>query len=265
MGHLHFIEKDNLSGMNPDRPNISKDTEWIHFKLIKDVDYEVFTGLNAQNIYQIIVNMDYESWCFRVMDFIAYIKENPVNGLISISHDLLALAKEKYKGHSYKDKFLRPYEKQVLIHSTSLKNWMMIQKDYLLKAWSVLNDEKEMKRLNPVGKLLGDPKEYRQYIMLGTGITSEIVVASTEKDTIIYDIHTPYTPGARLYLDANKMAKDGLLIRDGAHIKVRENLDLNQYMLLAATKEILDEKREVWTPHTFSKEADLVFMNRDKL
>ena len=44
------------------------------------------------------------------------------------------------------------------------------------------------------------------------------------------DADAKYRTGARLYFDAEKMARDGLLIRDGFHIKVKDSLPLAPYL-----------------------------------
>lgn len=68
-----------------------------------------------------------------------------------------------------------------------------------------------------------------------------------------------YEPGARLYFDFERIAADGLLVRDGAHMKVREVLPLEPYLLWAATMETMGMPGKKSTPEQFSKVADAMF------
>ncbi len=45
--------------------------------------------------------------------------------------------------------------------------------------------------------------------------------------------------GVRLYFDAAKIAKDGLLVRDGAHLKVTDTLPIDKYLIWTDTPDIL--------------------------
>ena len=72
------------------------------------------------------------------------------------------------------------------------------------------------------------------------------------------NIDAPYTAGARFYFDAEKIAKDGLLVRDGAHVKVRDRLDVNKYFLLVVTPDFLGISENT-TPRIFAEKADAVF------
>ena len=57
----------------------------------------------------------------------------------------------------------------------------------------------------PIGKLLGDPDEFQDYIMFSNGnVSGEIVVASKENHKISMDVNDPYITGARLYLMQEK-------------------------------------------------------------
>ena len=95
--------------------------------------------------------------------------------------------------------------------------------------------------------------------MFGSGVTCEIVVASLEKGEIVWDINQLYNPGVRLYFDARKIAEDGKLIRDGAHVKVKDKLNLEKYLIFAATPKIVDPSEHNWTPKKYTEKSDLVF------
>lgn len=72
------------------------------------------------------------------------------------------------------------------------------------------------------------------------------------------DKNAEYTAGARLYLDAAKITEDGLLVRDGTHLKVKGTLQLDKYLIWTATPEVLGINA-VTTPITFGKTADETF------
>ena len=83
------------------------------------------------------------------------------------------------------------------------------------------------------------------------------------------DVDIPYVASARFYFDAAKVAEDGLLVRDGAHLKVKDKLPLDKYLLWIATPDVLGIT-EITTPRIFAEKADQVFqekygvvMNRD--
>jgi len=194
------------------------------------------------------------------MDFIGYNGVANINGIVKMNHEDYVIATDTYRGYSYKDKKIRDYESNVLIHSSSNKNWKLIKKELKLKSWKKLYDEGVILTKNPIGKFLGDPDEFSQYVMLGLGTSCEVVVSSSTKNSIDCDIDTIYKPGVRLYLDAEKLAYDSRLIRDGAHVKVMGEVDLSKYLLMAITPQILTNDYEhKWTPKTFSKSADSHF------
>ena len=77
-----------------------------------------------------------------------------------------------------------------------------------------------------------------------------------------------YRPGVRLYFDASAIACDGLLVRDGGHYKVRDQLYL-KYALYCATLDNVDMQGKPITPSNFAYRADetfdLIYPNRLKL
>ena len=78
------------------------------------------------------------------------------------------------------------------------------------------------------------------------------------------DIDAEYKTGARLYFDAKKIAKDGLIVRDGAHIKVKDCLPLEPYLIWTATWDKVGLESQISTPRIFSTRADIVFENIKK-
>ena len=111
----------------------------------------------------------------------------------------------------------------------------------------------------PIGIQLGDPADFSDYIMFGGGVTGEIVVNSKQQGKIVMDVNADYLTGARLYFDAKRMAQDGLLIRDGCHLKVKDTLPLEPYLIFAATWERIGLESQVSTPKIFSEKADESF------
>lgn len=75
------------------------------------------------------------------------------------------------------------------------------------------------------------------------------------------DIKAKYTPGGRFYFDAKRIAEDGLLVRDGAHIKVRDTLEINKYILWIATPKIVGITDET-TPFEFGTKSDEMFEHK---
>lgn len=70
------------------------------------------------------------------------------------------------------------------------------------------------------------------------------------------DINAEYKTGARLYFDAKKIAEDGLLIRDGCHMKLKDALPLTPYLIWAATWDKIGLSSPISTPKIFSEAAD---------
>ncbi len=73
------------------------------------------------------------------------------------------------------------------------------------------------------------------------------------------DWDQPYQPGARFYFDMKRIAEDGLLIRDGSEVKVKNTLPLEPYLIWVATVKVLDLNQASVTPRKFAEKADLYF------
>lgn len=232
------------------------DSSWLVLVLSSDLDIPMIVGKNNGCAYTIKISKQlHDDWRMAVGDFIGYCNANNLNGIIVITEDEYNKAQNYYVGHSYNDTLLRDHETPVLVHSTPMENWLQIQKDGTLKSWNKLNSpEKE-----PIGKQLGDPTHFSDYIMFGGGISGEIVVNSKQSGKIVMDIDAEYKTGARLYFDAEKMAKDGLIVRDGAHIKVRDSLPLAPYLIWAATWNKVGLESQISTPRVFAELSDKKF------
>ena len=66
-----------------------------------------------------------------------------------------------------------------------------------------------------------------------------------------------YTPGARFYFDTQELIQDGLLINDGTHYKVKDELPLS-YSLFCATMDNISISGKI-TPKSFADAADEAF------
>ena len=250
---------DNFMENNINPINDSEyDSLWMILTLSSDIDTPMLVGANNGCAYTIKINKQlHDDWKMAVGDFIGYCDANNLNGILAITEDEYTEVQTCYDGHSYNEPTLRDYETPILIHSTSMENWYQIQKDGMLKSWNNLSlSEKE-----PIGKQLGDPDHFSNYIMFGGGVSGEIVVNSKQSGKIIMDINAEYKTGARLYFDAKKIAKDGLLVRDGAHMKVKDSLPLEPYLIWTATWNKVGLESQISTPRIFTELSDEKFEN----
>ncbi len=237
------------------------DSSWLVLTLSSEIDVPMIVGVNNGCTYTITINKQlHDDWKMAVGDFIGYCDANNLNGIIVITEDEFNEVQNYYDGHSYDEKLLRDYETSVLVHSTSMENWLQIQKDGMLKSWNKI----EVSEKKPIGKQLGDPVHFSDYIMFGGGVSGEIVVNSKQSDKIVMDIDSEYKTGARLYFDAEKMAKDGLLVRDGAHVKVKDCLPLEPYLIWTATWDKVGLESQISTPRIFARLSDEKFENIKK-
>lgn len=234
------------------------DNEWVLLKLIDKADFSSYTGNGGGGIFRFIVTKEQENWQYSIMDFIGYESQLEKNIIVAVNSDDLGAAEIIYSGHNFKDNFLRDYEAPVLVHTTTPQAFKKIISCGFLKSWNYLN-RSDKNISEPIGKLLGDPEDYSDYIMFNSGgYFSELVVSAKQKNCIDMDINAPYLPGARLYFDAKKIANDGLLVRDGAHLKVKDKLEIEKYMLWIATPETI-YLPEITTPYEFGTKSDQAF------
>lgn len=238
------------------------DTSWIILILTDSNDYEKMCGSNNECAYTVKISQaKCKDWKMAVGDFISFCEANGKNAILVMSEAELNTVKKVYKSHTYNDPFLRDNEPNILIHSTPMQNWEQIKYDGMLKSWNRLKKENAVDEEQPIGLRLGDPMDFSDYIMFGEGVTGEIVVNSKQLGIIEMDIDNEYITGARMYFDAKKMAQDGLLIRDGFHIKVKDILPLNPYLIWTATWDNIGLNSQVSTPKIFSQKSDQQFKN----
>ncbi len=93
------------------------------------------------------------------------------------------------------------------------------------------------------------------------GISAERVISSKQKGKIEINIDAPYIAGVRFYFDTEKIANDGMLTRDGAHVKVKKCLPLEKYLIWIATPDIL-RMSENTTPRIFAEKSDAIFFEK---
>lgn len=68
-----------------------------------------------------------------------------------------------------------------------------------------------------------------------------------------------YKPGVTLYFNMEKAAKDGLIVRDGCHLKVKDSLPLDIYQIWAADRKSAGLSGEYSTPAEFTYKANKLF------
>ncbi len=248
---IYRLDEFTENSINP-VANSPYDDSWVVFILTDSKDYNMFVGSENGCAYTVkFSRFANEDWHFALCDFIGYNEAMGKNIILVLKTDELEEARKIYKGHSYNETKLRKTEPKVLVHSTKLESYKTIQKDGMLKSFNKLNLQGE-----PIGIKLGDPKDFSDYIMFcDGGVTGEIIVNSKQKGKIIMDENDEYIPGARFYFDAEKIAADGLLIRDGCHLKVKDELPLMPYLIFTATAESVGIDKTS-TPKEFSEKAD---------
>ncbi len=256
---LYRIDHYTESEINPLTGRIYDD-RWIVYCLTESDDYQTMVGNSISGVYTVKVSKNYTGWEMSVCDFIQFQESRHKNILLSIGQKDLDKARQLYKEHKYNDPFLRENESDVLIHSTTYENWEGIKKDRFLKSWNVLKREKLIWEDKPIGQELGDPLDFRNFIMFSSGsISGEIVVLSKQNGKIMMNQDMTYKTGARLYFDSEKIAADGLLIRDGIHLKVMDKLPLEPYLLWCATWDKVGLNSHISTPKEFTEKSNMMF------
>lgn len=234
--------------------------DWIVFCLTNSENYEIVNGKGNSSVYSLKVSKKHTQWELNLMDFIEYENSYCKNMILSVAEEDLIKAKEAYENHHYNEALLRENEPKVMIHSTTREEWEQIKKDGCLKSWNSLKKEESNCTKQTIGELLGDPDNYRDYIMFSnSNVSSEIVILSEENNKIIMEEDKEYRTGARLYFDIEKIANDGLLVRDGCHLKVKDMLPLDKYLLWTATWESLNLESEYSTPRKFTSISNETF------
>lgn len=248
-----FVE----SSINP-ITNSGYDDAWVIAILTHNPVSEMIVGAEKGCAYTIRVGkFADDNWHYRIGDFIGYNEAIGKNIILVMSESEYHEMREKYGKHCFDEACHRAYEPVVLIHSTSIESFERIVEDGSLKSWNRLKKEQRLCEEHPIGLELGDPEEFRDYIMFGGfGVSGEIVVSSRQYQYINMNPDAEYRTGARLYFDARKMAQDGLLVRDGAHLKVKHELLLKPYLIWKATWRSIGLEKEISTPRFFAESSD---------
>lgn len=258
---IYRLDDFTENSINP-ITNQPYDDSWVIWVLTDSKEYKMMVGSFNACAYTIKFSRYADGWEMSVCDFMEYNKRLNKNMILVISEADLRSAEEKYNGHSFDEPILRDNEQEYTVHSTLLENWQLIQKYGCLKSWNILKAEGVVTEEKPIGNALGDPADFSNYIMFGKNVAGELVVNSKQQGKIVMDKNAEYLTGARLYFDMKKIVEDGLAVRDGAHLKVKDRLPLNPYLIWVATWENVGLESRISTPEIFSEKANLEFMKR---
>lgn len=224
-------------------------------------DYKSFCGLE-NSIYTVKISKQYKNWYYDLCDMIDFYSDSCVELILDVLDDDIELAKTLYGNHSYNESLLREYEPTVMVHTTTLESYKKIIADGSIKCWNLLKQQKESFEDKPIGSLLGDIEDFSNYVMLSPiDVNNEIIVASKQKGAINTNPNQTYQAGCRFYLDAKKLANDGLLLRDGQHIKVKNEIPLDKYLIWYSTAERIGLPVET-TPNRFFELSNKEFRKR---
>ncbi len=231
--------------------------------LTDSTEYKQFNCFE-DSMYTLKISRNYEYWYYDLCDLIDFYSDTDVEVIVEIDENDLLHARKLYGSHKYNEKTLREYESDVMVHSTTKENSVSILADKKIKSWNLLSTEKSGWEKQPIGAMLGDIEDFSNYVMLsGVLSNNEVVTASKSNGVINTDMNQLYVAGARFYLDARKLARDGLLLRDGAHIKVRDYIDLEKYLIWYSTPKILGIDEQT-TPKEFFELSNKRFMKMYK-
>lgn len=222
-------------------------------------EYKSFCGLE-NSIYTVKISKRYKYWYDDLCDLIDFYRDSVIELLLEVSSEDIELARKLHGNHSFDEKSLREYEPDVMVHTTLLESKSQIIADGYIKCWNMLKQENETFDKKPIGSLLGDIEDFSNYVMLSPiDVNNEIIVASKQKGRIDTNPEQIYNAGCRFYLDARKLANDGLLLRDGQHIKVKGQIPLDKYLIWYSTadKVGLPEKT---TPKEFFEASNREFI-----
>lgn len=260
---VNFVEElDLTSRVNPvTGRNYSKDC--IIFILEEGQDAGMACGQSENGVYTAKIKTGSLNWKMAAGDFISYNNSLNHEAIMCIPKKRLIEVEKAYAGHSYNEKKLRSYEPGFLVHSTTYENGQGILKDGYIGSWNLLKQEKKINEEMPVGKILGDLDYFSNYIMFSKGeVSSEIVVMSKQAGRIIMDTNNKYRTGTRFYFNAGIMAEDGVIIRDGLHIKTEGKLPLKPYLLWWTDWKKSGLESQFSTPYIFTEKANQIFKEK---
>ena len=159
---------------------------------------------------------------------------------------------------------IRGYDPKIVVHSTTRERWpLIIESGRLLSASELSKVGQEVRAIGL--ETFGESAEYREFIHFSPfgKPNGEVVVLSRGLGRVCTDFEAEYVPGARIYLDAGRMIRDGIAVLDGLHVfKVRRVLELERYLVDAITSKDVGGDESEWAPRRFAASADAEFCKR---
>lgn len=250
---------------NPFSKNGVYGVEWSAF--IYDWKIPYFTNIypNAK-LHTVRFSPNADKGFLRLFDFLAYEESYGRNVILKICTGIHAEEiLQQYAAYSH-DVVFRNTDEKYMVHSTTLENWETIQIEKALLSPNMLK-RKGVKMLEIGLKQMIEPTDYSDYIMLdvlnGCG---ELVINSRQLGYVCVNPDIEYTPGVRLYFDAEKMIQNKIITRDGLHLlKVKDRLPLEDYLVAVILADCFSKDIK-WTPTLFTEEANqLFYMNYEKM
>ncbi len=251
MRYMGRVEGE-MPSRNPFDPQGDYGADWVRVRVVDQAPFEMMTA--TEQCFGLTLSTACPGWAFRMMDFIGYHEDRGCHVWIDCTPAHFAWAERAYAGHSRQEMRRRAYEPKVLCHSTTPAGWEGIRQAGALKSWNQLRQAGTIAEQRPIGALLGDPDDFSDYVMLGNGVAGEIVVASRQAGRLVMDIHALYRPGARIYFETERLMRQGLWIRDGAHFKTQAPLPLALAGYVALPQNLNVEP--LCTPERFAAAAD---------
>lgn len=250
---------------NPTKPNPFSlegkyGKEWSAF--IYDEEVGNYSNVyNGTLVYVFRVNPERDIKYMRLFDYLNYETKHKRKVILSIPkymdfNEMIKMYKQFLENNQ---SGFRDEDEKYLVHSTTKESWKSIKKMGAILSPNELKKQ-EINILEIGLKPMMEPEDYSNYIMLdvldGCG---ELVVSSRHLGYVCTNSDVNYTPGVRLYFDAEAIINDGLGIRDGLHIlKVKDKLPLEKYLLACVEAELFQKKD--WTPSTFTEAANKYFL-----
>lgn len=254
----------NIDQPNPFTTDGAYGIQWSVFEICdRDDDRHVYRRA-SNGLFCFLAGRKTDKLESRLADFLYYERTHGRKVILSCPADITIedVVKRAIKA-APAGASVRQSDPQWVVHSTPLDSWQSIRESGALKSFARL--QAEGVTVNGVGfHELGEPNDFAEHVMLGgfNAIGPENVVASQTKGYIFTEQNTPYTPGVRLYFDAHRIIRAGLVVRDGLHtLKVRNELPLCPYFVTAVTVAKIDPSGKVknWTPKSFLERANAWF------
>ena len=150
------------------------------------------------------------------------------------------------------DSINRPvFNSKYLVHSTTQESWDKIKDCKKILARFYLQTETRIMSTEIKEYLEKEPAEYKKYIMLsGIDRNNEITMAMYQKGTFSIDKNAQYEPSVRIYLDAQKLLKNGCLTFDGIHsAKIFHEIGTDYIVHVAHPDDFKNVNK--WTPEQY--------------